>query len=858
MRIKIDYGIDLGTTNSAIARMERGVPRIIKSDTLKDTVPSCVHFNKKQAVLVGDPAVNAMKNDITRILKIFLKGETNTYIEFKRTMGTTHTYRSRYMNREFPSEELSAEVLKKLKSLVLDENLSSIVITVPAKFLSPQNEATIQAAKLAGFKQVVLLQEPVAAATAYGLDAEKKDGYWLVFDFGGGTFDAALVKAEEGILSVKDTDGDNWLGGKNLDEAIVDQIILPHLQKNFAIEGILNDPDRREILRNGVKRLAEEAKIQMSFKDAHNILTDLGDLPFEDEYGETPEVDVTVTQKDMERVLSPIFQKAIDIAKGLLKRNNLRGADLDALIPVGGPTHSPILRRMLREQITEHVDTSKDPMTVVAQGAALYASTVDVDIPAVAEDPKTGQQGGGDSGSTPHADKLRLDVKYEATSVEKNELVSIKALREKSTGHFPNEIFVDIKRADEAWSSGLKRISDRKASLVEVLLLENRSNSFDIQVFDEEGNRLSCEPDQFNIIQGIGGVTKMQVLSYHVGIAKYFEDEEADLFFPVKGLEKSKTLPATGVVNGLKTRKKIRPRNSQDRIRIPIYQGDYNAKGTDPALNDLICEVIITGDTIPNLLPENSNVDITIKIDESQSMHFKAYFPSLDYAEELDIEIKQTAMPSVTDLSKQIADAKAKAIKAGAAEVVEELDRLEGKLENEKGSADGKMNIQNSLRKQMLKLGAAGSSEDKWPEAEREMKDASLELNELIEKIGDSANNLDMGKLKAMVDDFNRKMRQIIPAKDVKEAKKLTQEMKGLHFQLVDTVTGGLMFVQFLNHYAQNFHSLHWSNPAMAKQLIEKGNQLVALGRTSEVRAIVLALHQMLPDDETPGGGTLK
>jgi molecular chaperone DnaK len=146
MRNKIDYGIDLGTTNSAIARMENGTPTIKKSDTLKDTVPSCVHFNKKKDVLVGDPAFNVMKNDNTRALKTFETGKTNTYTEFKRTMGTTHTYESTNMSREFSPEELSAEVLKKLKSFIQDENISSIVITVPAKFLYPQKEATISAA----------------------------------------------------------------------------------------------------------------------------------------------------------------------------------------------------------------------------------------------------------------------------------------------------------------------------------------------------------------------------------------------------------------------------------------------------------------------------------------------------------------------------------------------------------------------------------------------------------------------------------------------------------------------------------------------------------------------------------------
>ncbi len=132
MRTKIDYGIDLGTTNSAIARMENGKPNIKKTDTLKDTLPSCINFNKKQDILIGDSAYGAMKVDKVRAMKNFKASDTNTFLEFKRTMGTDTKYFSSNMNKTFNSEELSAEILKKLKSLVTDENIQSIVITVPA------------------------------------------------------------------------------------------------------------------------------------------------------------------------------------------------------------------------------------------------------------------------------------------------------------------------------------------------------------------------------------------------------------------------------------------------------------------------------------------------------------------------------------------------------------------------------------------------------------------------------------------------------------------------------------------------------------------------------------------------------
>ena len=841
MRNKIDYGIDLGTTNSAIARMENGVPVIKKTDTLKDTLPSCVHFNKKKDNLVGDPAFNVMRNDSTRALKNFKKDNTNTFIEFKRTMGTTHTYECNNMGRSFKPEELSAEVLKKLKSFILDENISSIVITVPAKFLNPQNEATMKAAKLAGFQHVELLQEPVAAATAYGLGSSKKDGYWLVFDFGGGTFDVALVKSEDGILSVKDTDGDNWLGGKNLDEAIVDQIIIPNLQENFAIDDILHDPEKREVLRNAVKWYAEEAKIQMSFKDTHNILSSLGDLPFEDENGDEPEIDVLVTQKDMEMTLSPIFQKAIDITKGLLKRNNLKGSDLGAMILVGGPTHSPILRRMLREQITEKIDTSVDPMTVVSKGAALFASTVSVSDEVIEQ--------------ARDRTKLQLWLKYEAATVQTEEMIMLKVLKDKTTGVIPDKLYAEIFRFDGGWSSGKIPISE-KVALVEVVLVEDCSNPFNIFVYDDQGNNLECQPEQFSILQGID-IDGIQSLPYHIGIVKFFSSHNKELFMPVKGLEKNKKVPATGVINGLKTRNEIRSGRVSDKIIIPIYQGDFDAEGTNPNLNHKVTEVIITGENMPGLLPIGSDVDIIIKVDKSQLMTFSASFPLLNYTEQLEIEIKQNETPSEGELAKQLNEAKQKAKKANDSGAVRKIEGLEKQLENEKGSADGKMQIQNSLRKQLLELEGTGDYDNpEWEQIKEEMTKSFAELENMVtqaELIG-----IDVEKYRNDLDEYTKQMNMILseePADKIARGKKLIGEIGSTRLLMLIQLAPEM----FLQHFRTEFNSIKWkvevevqgktvNGKIFAKTLIDTGLQL----NNREVQSqIVMQLIGLMSDSGT-------
>jgi molecular chaperone DnaK len=179
-RIKIDYGIDLGTTNSAIARMESGEPVIKKSlDLQKDTVPSCISVSRRGAIEVGDKALTQLGVD--KRLEFQNENYTsNVFIEFKRTMGTDKIYHSSHLDKDLSSEELSAEVLKKLKQPVTDEIVNAVVVTVPAKFGANQKEATKKAAELAGFEQVELLSEPVAAAYAYGVKTKIKDVFMMV------------------------------------------------------------------------------------------------------------------------------------------------------------------------------------------------------------------------------------------------------------------------------------------------------------------------------------------------------------------------------------------------------------------------------------------------------------------------------------------------------------------------------------------------------------------------------------------------------------------------------------------------------------------------------------------------------
>lgn len=364
---KIDCGIYLGLTQAAIAIMKDGEALIIKSDDNQiDTTPCCVAFNKKKSVFIGLNARQFIEKEAKNGNQLLINGFQN----FQTTIGTDHIYHSSNMNMDYTSEQLTAEILKKLKSYVRDADINSSVITVPATFKQNQLDATQRAARLAGFSYCELLQEPIAASIAYGIKASQESGYWLVFDFGGGTFDAALMHVEEGIVKVLDTEGDNHLGGKDLDIAIVDHLLIPQISKQCSINETINDNYQKKLLQDALKGYAERAKIALSSKSEwKEFLEDLG----EDDDSEEIEADVHITLAQYEQVVQHIFQRAIDIVKNVLIRNNLSGKDLDSLILVGGTTLQQTLRRMLREQITPNIDTGVDPMTAIVKGAAIFA-----------------------------------------------------------------------------------------------------------------------------------------------------------------------------------------------------------------------------------------------------------------------------------------------------------------------------------------------------------------------------------------------------------------------------------------------------------------------------------------------------
>lgn len=829
-RIKIDYGIDLGTTNSAICRMEKGLAVVKKIEVTDEVMPSCVYFNRRGGIVVGASAYRSMKSDKRTATKPWEQNASNTYLEFKRTMGTDKIYHSDNMQQkglkaDYTSEELSAEVLKNLKSFITDEDFHSVVITVPAKFTVNQKAATIQAAKLAGFDHCELLQEPIAASMAYGISTGQKDGYWMVFDFGGGTFDAALLKVEDGIMQVFDTEGDNYLGGKNLDYAIVDEIIIPYLKENFLIDSILSDECRKEILRDAMKTYAEDIKNKLSFQEKDDIISNLGDLGNDDE-GEEIELDMTITQEDVFEAIRPHFQKAVDICKTLLKRNNMRGTQLDKIILVGGPTHSPLIRQMLREQISENVDTSIDPMAAVAMGAALYASTINAEIKD--EEVEIGT--------------IRLNVGYEATSVETSEWVSIQLDKQNSGSNCPNKVFVELISSDKTWSSGKNEI-DEKGNVIEVNLVEGRANSFSILAYDEWGNALNCFPGEITIIQGskVGAAP----LPYHYGIEIWDEEKKKLVFQPIEGLEKNKPLPAIGVYNNSKTTSQLRPGITTDQLIIPIYQADEDVPKISAKLYEHAADVVIDGSDIDQLIPVDSNVELTIKANSSELLVIEVYFPALDITISKELSTKTQ---SIDDTKQAIKDNFVEAernlmqLEMQGVDTTDLRSSLDEVKKEHNNSSEAKMVLKH--QRDVLREIEKREGETEFDRVEKELKRMFKMTEEDQRKYGGFQTGQTLDKLRSIVD-------EAISKRDVKMAKDALEQVRALDYKLALVE----YYVAWITGWNKRFDSTQWKDRNRARQLINNAIAIINDSPTAdELDPYIQQLVALLPPSAVPEG----
>lgn len=600
-RETIDFGIDLGTTNSAIAVLRGTRAEVVKNNLDADITPSAVAINRMGIVTVGMRAKGKLED---------ARSAEDAYIEFKRRMGTDAAYRFRSAGVNKLPEELSAEVLRSLRENVaqrLGDEIRAAAITIPAAFAQRQCEATKRAAEMSGFVQCPLLQEPVAASLAYGFQRETaRRSFWMVFDFGGGTFDAAVMKAEDGDIQVVNHGGDNFLGGTDIDWALIERFIIPELQANYNLPDFRRGSARWRTALAKLKRVVEMAKVELSCATT----TQLDSCAFEDADGEWVDLEgMTLTQAQVAQVTEPLIVRAAEKCRAVLAEKNLPLSSIDRVLLVGGPTLAPYFRDILGETLGVPLDHSVDPLTVVAQGAAIFAGTQRLDRALRA----------GSQSASSGRETYRLTLSY--APIGPDDDPSVNGEVASTTGAPPPEgCRITFVNRMTGWTSGEIPLGAEGRFRLRLRAVGGEQNVFAITVRDGRGEVLQTDVSELRYT--IGVTVKAQITCNDLSVE--LAGNEVMMVVP-----KGTAYPFKKVVRGVVTNVALK-RGEPGQVAIPILEAIGGEAGRKGDHNLKLGDLIMWSEDLRHDLPMGSDLELTLSAKEPGSIRVEAYIPLLD------------------------------------------------------------------------------------------------------------------------------------------------------------------------------------------------------------------------------------
>ncbi len=798
-RNTIDFGIDLGTTNSAVAVLKGVSTDIIKNNMDMDTTPSAVYIDRRGQVQVGQ---RAKKN-----LEVETK-QDDVFVEFKRRMGTSHSYKFKSSGITKSPIELSSEVLKSLREDVMQrtgEDIRSTVITIPAMFEQRQCNDTKQAGLLAGFSQTALLQEPVAASLAYGFQGEvsSKKRFWLVYDFGGGTFDAAVLKTEDGDISVVNHGGDNFLGGADIDWGIIEQIIVPQLISEYDLPDFNRGNLRWHSAFSKIKRSVEEAKILLS----RNETAYLESCTFCDASGNEIDLDgIKLVRNAVVDVATPLVERSCNLARNVVSEKGLALSDLERVLLVGGPTLAPWFRDIISSELGIPLDFSLDPLTVVARGAAVFAGTQRISQAVTFANVQKGE--------------YTISLNYQPVGVDEDPRVSGEV-----SGANVEGCSIEFVNRLTQWRSGKIALRDGKFS-VRILAEEGERNTFDILLSSSDGTLQKVTPDTLDYT--IGTTVKAQIVAAEIAIAK--RDNTRTVLVP-KGTE----YPFKITNRDFRTAIPLQKGNANDKLIIPII----SAKSTYADCNEVFGNLTITGADIPYNLPVGSTIEITLKANEPGKIDARAYLPDFDYEVSSTIGTEHIVIDEAKlrqEITKE--EDRINELDGDVEDLNEKVELIQNKIE-----AAGDSVAAEQAQKYLFELRAEihkRNEEAEWP---RLVEEGEAQLSELSRRCNNNSVSSDLlRKLGAIKKDFERARDQ----HKVPELKEAIDQLTGIlrEFWLVDPeFWKGIMASLYRDRDKM-------SDTVRANQLFAKGADLMKGQDVGKLSAIARELLKLLPIEE--------
>jgi molecular chaperone DnaK len=795
-------GIDLGTTNSTAAVFDGEKVTLVRNSQGATLTPSVVRIDARGAVTVGGRARRFLETD-----------PQNTRSEFKRLMGTAQVIEFSAAKAKKKPEELAAEVLRSLRADV-KEHLgflpSRAVVSVPALFELPQSAATSEAARLAGFEKIELIQEPVASALAAGWSADAASGSWLVYDLGGGTFDVSLLETRDGLLRVVGHDGDNFLGGRDFDWALVDWV-LGEVGRAAGVTLSRSDPKHAAAVRK-LKLAVEEAKIELTRADE----TSLAVAGAFEVNGAPVDVDLVIPRATLEDLCAPLIDRSIEVCKRLLAAHGLTTGQLGRVVLVGGPTVMPSLRARVRAALGVPFGEGLDPMTLVAQGAAIYAATAGLDARSAAPTEERGR---------------RVWLQYPAMSSDLTPAV-VGRLVDAGPGE---EIKVRLVRGDGGWTSPEVAIDREGAFVITVDLVPRKPSVFRVEATGAGGARIAVSPSSFTIVQGL--TISDPPLSRTVGVA--LADDRVHVFF-----ERGAPLPARRTFV-LHTVESVAKGSSSCLLKIPIVQGELD----QAHLCRLVGALEIGGVAVKASLPAGSPVEVTLELDRGGHLSARALVPAIGQVFEHVAHLlvpdatPESLAEAVKEMRARIRTLRSDAMRSDAQHALGKLTYVEvalSEVDTDVAAArGGDADAGQKARRTLLELDGMleeVESDKRWPELDEEARTELAVAASFVTRYG-------MPSEKQLLDEVTRAVDAARKARQPVELQRQLRVVRNLRVAAFhrDPRAWEKLFEQAASNADQA------TDIVKAQALVRDGRRAMERGDTATLQSVVEGLWRLLP-----------
>ncbi len=802
-------GIDLGTTNSAITSFDGKETRIWKSPEQNDVTPSVIYINKRGGKVYGQSAYNNEPRDPGNTAKLF-----------KRLMGTNTKIHFTYNGLEMTPEECSSEILKTLYSYlpedIRNDEKTATVITVPASFNQMQKDATKQAAYNAGINKVALIQEPVAAIMSIAR-LQKINGLFVVYDFGGGTFDVSIAERTNNSVNLLTNDGIAFCGGRDFDKLLFDNIVIDWLYKNFKLPKDLRTNKKYGSLLRMAIWATEKAKIELSSKEVVNVRLDENEINCTDEEDNEIYLDVEVTREQYNNLIFPKVDETIEKTREIIKNSSLKPEDINYIVFVGGPSNYKPLRDRVSSQLGIVTSFDANPMTVVSEGAAIYAESIDF----------SNEKGGQKSNKgVIKASDYGLEFRYNArTSADKAKVAIVYKHNSKLNFNFKN--------IETGWTSGVLTLENQ--AIVTLDLFNQGDNTFIVECTDEQGKEIKVDNNKIiitKILVNIGNIPA----AHSVGVE--LEDPITHKTTLDYLITKDEILPKSGTVK-YKTTKRISA-GSDDFISFKLWEGEIK----EPIeYNRFIGDIKIDGQSFEyGIIPVGSVIECNYTFSDSGNVDIKITVPSIGHTFSEDNFYNRLSgqIDFEKDTDKIIDDAN---------QLLEKINELNENGFDEK-LAEASAKINNYVAKGNLDAEETQSlfeltQESKTSVASYMKNNQSViwqkELDEMMGLYNDVTSKNATDAQKKQVENLRDAAQKAINAKNP-QAEVLLKELHGAVSRMMinDDEIFPIIFISMVQN-PQDF-----TNQELYQQLVIKGHMALQQGDIRELRNIVSRMAQIM------------